>query len=93
MICIGKSRKKGQAMVFFLIVLVILVFVVMWNFDLHKILFAKYVTQNAGDSVRLAEGLMNLSGNEIAQQRAPKATLIFTEHNILVVMDRYFGGI
>jgi hypothetical protein len=40
-------------MIFFLLVMVILVFVVMWNFDLHKILFAKYVTQNAGDSAAL----------------------------------------
>lgn len=51
MTCSGKRR--GQAMIFFLLVMVILVFVVMWNFDLHKILFAKYLTQNAGDSAAL----------------------------------------
>ena len=51
--CSGKLRKKGQAIIFFLMVMVILVFVVLWNFDLHKILFAKYVTQNAGDSSAL----------------------------------------
>lgn len=51
--CSGNLRKKGQAIIFFLMVMVILVFVVLWNFDLHKILFAKYVTQNAGDSSAL----------------------------------------
>lgn len=54
MICSGKIRKQGQALIFFLMVLVVLVFVVMWNFDLHKILFAKYTTQNAGDSAALS---------------------------------------
>jgi Flp pilus assembly protein TadG len=49
-----KRRKAGQALVFFLGVLVILVFVVLWNFDLHKILSVKATTQNAGDAAALA---------------------------------------
>ncbi|MEK7270759.1 MAG: hypothetical protein AAB215_07465, partial [Planctomycetota bacterium] len=40
-------------MIFFLMVLVILVFVVLWNYDLHKILYVKSLTQNGGDSAAL----------------------------------------
>lgn len=46
----GKKRKSGQTMVFILMVLVILTFVVLYNFDLHKIMHTKYMAQNAGDS-------------------------------------------
>ena len=48
------KRRAGQTMVFLIVVLVILVFVVLWNFDLHKILYVKGITQNAGDSAALA---------------------------------------
>ena len=41
-------------MVFLIMVLVILVFVVLWNFDVHKILHVKSVTQNSGDAAALA---------------------------------------
>lgn len=52
---IGKrqSRRAGQTVVFMMVMLVILIFVVIWNFDLHKILFVKNVSQNAGDSAAL----------------------------------------
>jgi hypothetical protein len=40
-------------MIFFLMVLVILVFVVLWNYDLHKILYVKSIAQNGGDSAAL----------------------------------------
>jgi hypothetical protein len=55
-------------MIFFIMVMVILVFVVLWNFDLHKILHVKNVTQNAGDSAALVaarwQGLtLNLIGD------------------------------
>ncbi|MBA4387833.1 MAG: hypothetical protein C0404_07620 [Verrucomicrobia bacterium] len=36
-----------------MVVVVILVFVVIWNFDIHKILFVKSTSQNAGDSAAL----------------------------------------
>ena len=48
------AGRSGQALIFFMIVLVILVFVVLWNYDLNKILFVKSVTQNAGDAAALA---------------------------------------
>lgn len=41
-------------MIFFIMVLVILVFVVLWNYDLHKILYVKSIAQNGGDSAALA---------------------------------------
>lgn len=47
------DRKHGQVMIFLIMVLVALVFVVLWNFDLHKILFVKSRTQNAGDAAAL----------------------------------------
>jgi hypothetical protein len=50
----GTGRKRaGQTVVFFLMVLVILTFIVIWNFDLHKILHVKSVAQNGGDSAAL----------------------------------------
>lgn len=47
-------RRSGQAMVFAVAVLVIVLFFVVWNFDLHKILSVKFVSQNAGDSAALS---------------------------------------
>ncbi len=46
--------RSGQAMIFIIMVLVILAFVALWNFDLHKVIFVKTVSQNAGDSSALA---------------------------------------
>ena len=40
-------------LIFLILVLVILSFVVLWNFDLHKTLFVKSVAQNAGDAAAL----------------------------------------
>jgi len=48
------GKNPGQVTVFFLMVLVILFFVVLWNFDLHKILHVKSISQNAGDAAALA---------------------------------------
>lgn len=55
-------------MIFAILALVILVFVALWNFDLHKIIAVKAVSQNAGDSAALAaarwQGLtLNLIGD------------------------------
>jgi len=62
------SRRSGQVMIFFIMILVILVFVVLWNFDLHKLLYVKSVSQNAGDASSLMgarwQGLsLNLVGD------------------------------
>lgn len=46
-------RKRGQTAIFFLMVLVILAFMVIWNFDLHKIIYVKNLTQNGGDAAAL----------------------------------------
>ncbi len=48
-----RAARGGQAIIFLLMAMVILAFVVMWNFDVHKIVKMKNVTQNAGDSAAL----------------------------------------
>jgi hypothetical protein len=48
------SGRAGQALIFVIMVVVILAFVVLWNFDLHKILYVKFVSQNAGDAAAVA---------------------------------------
>jgi hypothetical protein len=63
----GNRPRRGQIMIFALLALVILVFVALWNFDLHKIIAVKAISQNAGDSAALAaarwQGLtLNLIG-------------------------------
>lgn len=50
---IQHSAPSGQVMIFLIMVLVILAFIVLWNFDLHKILHIKSITQNAGDAAAL----------------------------------------
>ncbi len=50
----GPSRRGGQAIIFVMMVLVILVFVALWQFDLHKTLFVKYRSRNGGDAAALA---------------------------------------
>ena len=55
-------------MVFLLVIVVILALVVLWNFDLHKIIAVKLRSQNGGDSAALAaarwQGIaLNLVGN------------------------------
>jgi len=49
-----KRRKSGQILMFMMMVLVILVFMVLWNYDVHRIIHVKSITQNAGDSSALA---------------------------------------
>jgi hypothetical protein len=41
-------------MIFLIMALVILAFVAIWNFDLHKIIYVKSLSQNAGDAAALA---------------------------------------
>jgi hypothetical protein len=45
--------RSGQVIIFFIMILVILTFMVLWNFDLHKLLYVKGVTQNGGDAASL----------------------------------------
>lgn len=49
-----RNSRSGQAIVFLIMVVVVLFFVVLWNFDLHKILRVKLMSQNAGDAAALA---------------------------------------
>lgn len=64
----GSRGRRGQVAVFLLMALVILFFIVLWNFDLHKTIHVKNVSQTAGDSSALAaarwQGLaLNLVGD------------------------------
>lgn len=47
-------RRAGQTMIFLLVLLVILTLVVLWSFDLHKIISVKFRSTNAGDAAALA---------------------------------------
>jgi len=63
-----KSCQKGQALIFALVVIVCLAFIVLWNYDLHKILRVKIMSQNAGDAAALAAArwqaiFLNLAGD------------------------------
>ena len=57
---IGSDNRKqqrprnGQTIVFLLMALTVLVFIFLWNVDLHRIVAAKSLSQNAGDSAALA---------------------------------------
>lgn len=48
------ARRSGQTMIFLLVILILLTLVVLWNFDLHKIIAVKLRSQNAGDAAALA---------------------------------------
>lgn len=48
------DRRRGQAISFVLMALVILFFVFLWSADLHRIVAAKDDSQNAGDAAALA---------------------------------------
>ncbi len=50
---IPPSTRSGQVMVFFMMVVVVLVFVAFWNFDLQKIIRVKGITQDGGDAAAL----------------------------------------
>ncbi len=47
-------RRRGQAISFVLMALVILFFVFLWSADLHRVIAAKDDSQNAGDAAALA---------------------------------------
>jgi hypothetical protein len=50
----NKKRRSGQAIIFFIMAMVILAFVVLSNYDLHRILYVKSLSENAGDSAAIA---------------------------------------
>ncbi|MEA2068645.1 MAG: pilus assembly protein TadG-related protein [Verrucomicrobiota bacterium] len=47
-------RKSGQAIIFLMVVMVIGILAVVWNFDLHRVVSAKLRMRNAGDAAALA---------------------------------------
>lgn len=49
-----RPGSRGQAAVFLLMALTVLAFMILWKNDLHRIIFVKDRTQNAGDAAALA---------------------------------------
>lgn len=47
-------RKSGQAIIFLMVVMVIGLFIVLWNFDLHNTVSTKIRVGNAGDAAALS---------------------------------------
>jgi hypothetical protein len=63
----ARRRRAGQTLIFMVLILVILLVVALWQFDLHKIIYVKHISRNAGDAAALAaarwQGItMNLIG-------------------------------
>ena len=50
----GRRRCGGQTIVFLLMALTILIFAVLWNIDLHRLVAGKTHAQNAGDAAALS---------------------------------------
>lgn len=50
----GGRARRGQTVVFLLMALTLLAFIFLWNVDLHRIVAAKSLSQNAGDAAALA---------------------------------------
>jgi hypothetical protein len=48
------SDRSGQTIIFLLMIVVILAFVAIWQFDLHKVIYVKTLSQNGGDAAALA---------------------------------------
>ena len=51
---IRRRRRSGQTILFLAMVMVILAFIALWNFDFHKVLYVKAKSRNAGDAGALA---------------------------------------
>jgi hypothetical protein len=67
MFCHPTNKRRGQVVVFLLMLLTALAFVFLWNVDLNRLITVKNRTQNAGDAAALAaarwQGIsMNLVG-------------------------------
>lgn len=50
----GPRDRSGQTLVFLVLIVVILSFVALWQFDLHKVVYVKTMSQNGGDAAALA---------------------------------------
>lgn len=69
-------------MIFLLMTLVILVFAVLWNVDIHKILRLKSISQNAGDSAALvAARWQGITLNIIGDMNIMQAVAISEENS------------
>ncbi len=61
-------RRGGQVMIFLIMIVVLLTFAALWNFDLQKLFRVKSISQNAGDAAALMaarwQGIsLNLAGD------------------------------
>ena len=77
------NRRSGQVVIFLAIILVILTLMVLWNFDVHKILHVKYVTQNAGDAAALmASRWQGITLNLIGELNVMHAVAISSSNTV-----------
>ncbi|MCK5850273.1 MAG: hypothetical protein KAH23_05105 [Kiritimatiellae bacterium] len=77
----NNKAKSGQTIIFLAIAIVILTFMILWNFDLHKILHVKYITQNAGDSsATMASRWQGITLNLIGELNIMHAVAISTSN-------------
>ncbi len=49
-----RGYRRGQTIVFLLMALTILIFALLWNIDLHRLVAGKTHAQNAGDAAALS---------------------------------------
>ncbi len=71
------GARAGQTLIFLLGVLVILTLVVLWNFDLHRIVAVKMRSQGAGDAAALAAARwQGVSLNLVGQLNVAQALAI-----------------
>lgn len=77
------TRKSGQAIIFLMVVVVVGLLVVVWNFDLHRIITAKIRVRNAADSAALAAARwQGYTLNMIGDLNLIQAAIISTSYDI-----------
>jgi hypothetical protein len=74
----GRSRRRrGQALIFLIMAVVVLVFVALWAFDVHKILYVKSLSQTAADaSALMAARWQGITLNLIGDLNIMQATAL-----------------
>ena len=74
------DRKSGQAIIFLMVVLVIGLFAVLWNFDLHNTVSTKVRVGNAGDAGALAAARwQGITMNMIGELNLVQAAVILED--------------
>ena len=76
----NQHPKSGQAIIFLLVVVVIGLFLVIWNFDLHRVVTAKVQTRNAVDAAAMTGARwQGITINMIGELNLIQAAILSTE--------------